>query len=429
MVHKHKTAKRIITYITCITAGTAFLLQALPCRAAVQTARAASGKTQGFEKIQELAAAGNAKAGILEGTQNTQKAETADGSAQNTADTDSTQAAGNTGAGASDNTGTSQASGTPGENAGVTFEQLNGKDVFLKQSQARVCTLAASAMMIRRAAMLSGNADWKQITEQSIRKSAWSEGSGLKWNFKAAGITVAHKTLSSKKELISLLDKHPEGIVIYNSRKPHAILITDYTDGVFYCSDPANNKPQGRYPVSQASITVESAGRCWYVKAPVGLSVGKQNPSSYPRDFAQGGLKYQVLDMEGRTAVCTGAVQGSESLTVPDTVMLDGVEFQVERIAQSAFAGSDKLKEVLIQADVEGIGPKAFYQCRKLKKLTINAARLKEIGADAFASVHKKAQILILGEQIETFAALLTGTSVPGTATVGLSPVQNNGKG
>ena len=112
MVHKHKTAKRIITYITCITAGTAFLLQALPCRAAVQTARAASGKTQGFEKIQELAAAGNAKAGILEGTQNNQKAETADGSAQNTADTDSTQAAGNTGAGASDNTGTSQASGT-----------------------------------------------------------------------------------------------------------------------------------------------------------------------------------------------------------------------------------------------------------------------------------------------------------------------------
>ena len=262
MVHKHKTAKRIITYITCITAGTAFLLQALPCRAAVQTARAASGKTQGFEKIQELAAAGNAKAGILEGTQNNQKAETADGSAQNTADTDSTQAAGNTGAGASDNTGTSQASGTSGENAGVSFEQLNGKDVFLKQSQARVCTLAASAMMIRRAAMLSGNADWKQITEQSIRKSAWSEGSGLKWSFKAAGITVAHKTLSSKKELISLLDKHPEGIVIYNSRKPHAILITDYTDGVFYCSDPANNKPQGRYPVSQASITVESAGRC-----------------------------------------------------------------------------------------------------------------------------------------------------------------------
>ena len=42
-----------------------------------------------------------------------------------------------------------------------------------------------------------------------------------------------------------------------------------------------------------------------------------------------------------------------ESLTVPDTVILDGVEFQVERIAQSAFAGSDKLKEVLIQADVE----------------------------------------------------------------------------
>lgn len=152
--------------------------------------------------------------------------------------------------------------------ASVTFWQLNDPAVFLKQSQSRVCTLTSSAMMIRRTAMLMGNEDWQQITEQSIRREAWSEGTGLKWDFTTYGITVVHKTLASKDELIRMLEQHPEGIVIYNARKPHAVLVTDYTDGVFYCSDPSNDMPAGRYPIAQASITVESAARCWYVKQP-----------------------------------------------------------------------------------------------------------------------------------------------------------------
>ena len=57
----------------------------------------------------------------------------------------------------------------------VTFSQLNDREVFLKQSQARVCTLTSCAMMIRRAAMLSGDTNWRQITEQSVRKTAWAK--------------------------------------------------------------------------------------------------------------------------------------------------------------------------------------------------------------------------------------------------------------
>ena len=39
--------------------------------------------------------------------------------------------------------------------------------------------------------------------------------------------------------LISLLEQHPEGIVLYDRTQPHAVLLTDYTNGIFYCSDPA----------------------------------------------------------------------------------------------------------------------------------------------------------------------------------------------
>lgn len=337
----------------------------------------------------------------------------------------------------------------------VTFSELNADAVFLKQTQSGVCTLASSAMMVRRAAMLSGNRDWQQITEKSIRKYAWAEGTGLKWDFTVSGISVAQKTLASKNELIKLLDKHPEGIVIYDTRKPHAILATDYTDGVLYCSDPSNDRPIGRYPIEKASITAEAATRCWYVKKPVDLSVVKDNSDDSAStggnanngdsagdnansgdsagdnansgsinadgsDYEAGSLKYRILGAEAKTAVCIGQAKEKTSVTVPDTVKVNGEEYRVIQIAENAFANSAKLKEISIGANVGSIEPKAFYKCKKLKKVTIHAKNLRAIGADAFAKINKKAQILVLAGQLETFAALLTGTSLPGTATVGV---------
>ncbi len=314
---------------------------------------------------------------------------------------------------------------------GVTFLELNDEAVFLKQSRARVCTLTASAMMIRRAAMLSGNTDWKQITEKSVRKNAWSEGTGLKWNFKTSGISVTQKPLASSRELVTLLASHPEGVVIYNPRKPHAILITDYTDGIFYCSDPAGDKPSGRYPVSRASITVESATRCWYVSQPQGLTVIREDSGDLS-DHQIDGIMYRILDSEEKTAECTGFLTDSTSVIIPDTVLINGAEYKVAEIAENAFAYDTQLKEIVIGANVTDIGQRAFYQCKKLKKVWISAQRLKEIGTEAFAQIHKKAQILIEGAQIETFAALLTGTAVPQTVTVGTGAGQvfeNNQEG
>lgn len=131
------------------------------------------------------------------------------------------------------------------------------------------------------------------------------------------------------------------------------------------------------------------------------------------------GLRYQILDEEKKTAACTGCVSDDAVVNVPETVRIHDVEYQVIQISEDAFAGSDKLKEVTVEANVVFIEPKAFYQCKKLQKLTIYADHLQQIGADAFAKIHKKAQIFMIGEQTETFTALLSGTSVPITATVG----------
>lgn len=152
---------------------------------------------------------------------------------------------------------------------------LNGDDMFFTQSVRGTCTLTANAMLVRRAARLSGNPDWASVTEQALRGTAWLEGRGMVWNYTYAGITVGHSAMSSPSEetIISMLRAHPEGFVAYNSNVPHAVLITDCTDGVIYCSDPgydASRKPltssllgKGNQAASVAGIT-----SLWYVTSP-----------------------------------------------------------------------------------------------------------------------------------------------------------------
>jgi hypothetical protein len=154
----------------------------------------------------------------------------------------------------------------------ATFDEVNQDSVFLKQaSGSNTCTLVAAAMMVRRAAMMNGNTNWASITEDVMRTAAWVEGTGLKWNFTVSGITVTHASFSgSAQDLQNKLAQHPEGVVLYKQKtdQQHAILVTDYTDGVFYCADPSGAKASGRIPISSASITVDACNYMWYVTSP-----------------------------------------------------------------------------------------------------------------------------------------------------------------
>ena len=141
---------------------------------------------------------------------------------------------------------------------------------YFKQSRGGTCTLASAAMMLRRRAFLDGLTDWTDVTENSVRGSAWAGGLSHSFNYNA--MQVGYSTLPSNNEakkavLIQLLAEHPEGIVLYDRRQPHAVLLTDYTDGVFYCSDPAGSVSSGRVPISAASISIAGASCYWYISS------------------------------------------------------------------------------------------------------------------------------------------------------------------
>lgn len=165
--------------------------------------------------------------------------------------------------------------------AGATADQINDDEMFFKQSVGGTCTLAANAMMVRRAARLNGYSDWRSVTEDAIRDIAWIDGVGMVWNYSYAGITVGHGYFNKPTEetVAAMLRDHPEGIVAYcvsaagNRGNPHAVLLTDYTDGTFYCSDPGYDA--GRKPLEWSLLatgkqanTVASFTAYWYVTSP-----------------------------------------------------------------------------------------------------------------------------------------------------------------
>ena len=82
-------------------------------------------------------------------------------------------------------------------------------------------------------------------------------------------------------------------------------------------------------------------------------------------------------------------------LTIPATIKANGKAVPVTAIAKNAFKGMDKLTTVTIGKNVKTIGAKAFYGCKKLKKITIKSSKLtkKTVGSKAFTGIYKKAVV------------------------------------
>ena len=114
---------------------------------------------------------------------------------------------------------------------------------FLTQNVSGTCTLCSAAMMIRSVMYQHGNNDWSIVTENGLRSDAWVNGVGLRWYFSHkignTTVQVGHKSLSgiTVQELKKVLNQHPEGIVLYCGKLPHALFLTGYDGDVFYCAD------------------------------------------------------------------------------------------------------------------------------------------------------------------------------------------------
>ncbi|MBR0085475.1 MAG: hypothetical protein IJL97_02885 [Lachnospiraceae bacterium] len=151
----------------------------------------------------------------------------------------------------------------------VTIEELNDESVFIKQSARGRCTVTAAAIIMRRAALILGHEDWDQITESSLAAVTWT-WQGIGFTFTLNGITMNHTYISSKEELIELLNDHPEGIVAYDTWYPHAVALLSYDEetDTFWVAEPSEYKPAGIIDMKDSYASIDRVRAAWYVEDP-----------------------------------------------------------------------------------------------------------------------------------------------------------------
>lgn len=230
---------------------------------------------------------------------------------------------------------------------------------YFKQSRGGTCTLTSAAMMLRRRAFLDGLTDWTDVTENSVRSTAWSGGLSHNFNYKAMQVgyaTLPSGTSAKKEVLINLLAEHPEGIVLYDRSAPHAVLLTDYTNGVFYCSDPAGSVSSGRVPISAASISIAGSSCYWYITS-------DQNSVTTTLDSLRfEGVRYPVNLRTGSGMSVTGIVASGSNAVLSDVevAILDANDQTVQSAEASPNVASWSLKNLDSQL-VFGTLPEGDY--------------------------------------------------------------------
>ena len=151
------------------------------------------------------------------------------------------------------------------------------EDVFITQTSKHTCTLIAATMMLRNFACQRGT-PYEQVTETGVRRKAWSSY-GLAHRFSLGQVDVdcsddIRRCPDKKQYLIQSLQAHKEGVVIYDTGAPHAILLFGYDEDTdtFWCADTIQTRG-GRAITLEESIIrgatqqdkVNTIDKIWYI--------------------------------------------------------------------------------------------------------------------------------------------------------------------
>lgn len=156
-------------------------------------------------------------------------------------------------------------------------------------------------------------------------------------------------------------------------------------------ADVTQNPAVSGQPTQTAGASVSQAPQPTLAATPPAIT-SPDVPKA--ESFESGSGKYEIHS-DGKSVTFTGVTSRKASVKIPAKVTKDGVSYQVTVIGTKAFAGNQKLKDVVIGKNISRIETKAFYQCKKLKKITIQTKKLKKVGNQAIGGISPKAVIRV----------------------------------
>lgn len=105
-------------------------------------------------------------------------------------------------------------------------------------------------------------------------------------------------------------------------------------------------------------------------------------------------IKFKVINVNNTPSVSVcGYTSNKDKLDIPDSIKIEGKEYQVTEIDQRAFYKNKKLRFITIGSKITSIGSKAFYKCSKLKYILVKSKNIKSVGTKAFKGTANKINV------------------------------------
>ncbi len=98
--------------------------------------------------------------------------------------------------------------------------------------------------------------------------------------------------------------------------------------------------------------------------------------------------------------------KAKKRVKIPDTITICGKAYPVYEIGDNAFSGNKKITSVTIGKNVQVIGKRAFYKCKKLSAVKVDSKLLKKVGQYAFKGTSGKYKIKVPSKKLAKYKKL-----------------------
>lgn len=132
-------------------------------------------------------------------------------------------------------------------------------------------------------------------------------------------------------------------------------------------------------------------------------------------EFSVGGVFYTVTEIKsGKVYVGVSGVVNDRATTVfiPKKIKYKGNEMTVTSIEEDGFSYMERLRKVVIYADIVKIGNDAFKDAVKFDRFVIRTTKLKKAGKNIFKNTSKKMIIEVPKKSLSSYKKLFKNKGI-----------------
>ena len=246
--------------------------------------------------------------------------------------------------------------------------------------------------------------------------SADKKNCTAKQNCRLCGVEGAKETVAAAYSIKKQATEQAEGIGLYTAVFKNGLFTTQTAEVKIAKLPPKPSQPTN--PSNPSNPTKPSDPS---------KPTNPSNPTKPTNNKKKPAAKGTTLkDSKGATYKVTGAKVKNPTVTyvkpkknvkkvsIPATITVKGVKYQVTAVSKDAFKNNKKVTQVTIDKNVKNIGKNAFYGCKNLKKVIIKTTKLtkKTVGKNAFKGIHKKATIKVPKKKLNAYKKLLKNSGM-----------------